>query len=70
MEVSGQLYVPAALPPKKEHLLSIGQEAGWAPEPVWTLWRRDKSLAPAGNRTPAVLPKHIAIPIKLFLLLL
>jgi len=21
---------------------AIGQEAGWAPEPVWTRWRRDK----------------------------
>jgi hypothetical protein len=27
------------------------QKAGWAPEPVWTLWRNEKSLAPAGNRT-------------------
>jgi hypothetical protein len=24
------------------------------PEPDWTLWRRKKSLAPAGNRTLAV----------------
>jgi hypothetical protein len=31
--------------------LLIGQEeAGWAPGPVWTLWRTDTSLAPAGNR--------------------
>jgi hypothetical protein len=29
-------------------------ESWWAPEPVWTLWSTDKSLAPAGNQTPAV----------------
>jgi hypothetical protein len=45
MEVSGQFHARAALPP-----VPIGQDAGWAPEPVWTLWRREKSLAPAGNR--------------------
>jgi hypothetical protein len=22
--------------------IQIGQEAGWAPEPVWTLWKRKK----------------------------
>jgi hypothetical protein len=28
MEVSGQLHAPAALPPGKEPLVPIGQEAG------------------------------------------
>jgi hypothetical protein len=30
--------------------------AGWAPEQVWTLWSREKSLVPAGNQTPAIQP--------------
>jgi hypothetical protein len=30
-------------------------EAGWAPEPVWTLWSTEK-FAPTGNWTPAVQP--------------
>jgi hypothetical protein len=29
-----------------------GQEAGWAPEPVWTQTIEEKSFAPAGDRTP------------------
>jgi hypothetical protein len=47
MQASGQLHDPATL--------LIGQEAGWAPEPVWTLWR-EKPLTPARNRTPVVQP--------------
>jgi hypothetical protein len=45
MEVSGQLHDPAILPPGKQPLVSIVQEAGWAPE--WKfeqLTHRDKVL--------------------------
>jgi hypothetical protein len=30
---------------------SIEWKAEWPPESVWTLWRRDNPLVPAGNRT-------------------
>jgi hypothetical protein len=32
----------------------IVQEAGWAPEPVWTQRIEEKAFAPAGDRTPIV----------------
>jgi hypothetical protein len=57
MEVSGQIHAPATFPP-----VPIGGEAGWAPEPVWTLWRRE-NFCTAGNRTRAVQP--VAIPTEL-----
>jgi hypothetical protein len=41
-----------ALPPGKGPPVPIGEEAGWAPEPVWTQSIEEKSLAPAGDRTP------------------
>jgi len=34
MEISGQFHALAALPPGKEPLVPIGEEAGWVPEPV------------------------------------
>jgi hypothetical protein len=34
----------------------IGEEAGWAPEPVWTLYNTEKTLAPIGNRILAIQP--------------
>ena len=39
----------ATLLPVKKAPVPIEQEVGWAPEPVWTFWRRQKSLVPAGN---------------------
>jgi hypothetical protein len=41
-----------ALPPGKGTPVPIGQEAGWAPEAVWTQSIEEKSFAPAGDRTP------------------
>jgi hypothetical protein len=52
MGVSGQRHAPAALlPPGKGPPVPIGQEAGWAPEPVWTQRLQEKLFAPAGDRT-------------------
>jgi hypothetical protein len=45
---------PAALPPRDNPLVPVGQEARWGPEPVWVLQSRDNYLAPAGNRTLAM----------------
>jgi hypothetical protein len=42
----------ALLPPGKGPPVPIGQEAGWAPEPVWAQRIEEKSFAPAGDRTP------------------
>jgi hypothetical protein len=57
MGVSGQSHAPAALlPPGKGPAVPIVQEAGWAPEPVWTQRIQEKSFAPAGDRTPIVQP--------------
>jgi hypothetical protein len=43
--VSGQHHAPAALlPPGKGPPVPIVQEAGWAPEPVWTQRLEEKIL--------------------------
>jgi len=48
MEVSGELHDSAALLPAKSLPVAIAQNAGWAPQHVWTVVRRQKSLDPAG----------------------
>jgi hypothetical protein len=52
MEVSGQLHAPTTLPPEKELLVPIGQEAGWTPEPSWTRLWEEKFPPRSGTRTP------------------
>jgi hypothetical protein len=54
MGVSGQHHAPAALHLREEPPVSIGYEAGWAPEPVWTQRLEEKSSTPVGDRTPFV----------------
>jgi hypothetical protein len=53
--VSGQLHAPAALPPGKVPPVSIGYKAGWAPEPIWTLWRRAKLNNNNNNNNNSIL---------------
>jgi len=41
MEVTGKVHAPAVFLPVKEPSVPIAEEAGWAPEPAWALWRRE-----------------------------
>jgi hypothetical protein len=43
-----------ALPPGKEPPVPTVEEAGWAPEPVWTQRLEEKYSASVGDRTPVV----------------
>jgi len=49
MRVDGQRHTPAALYPRQRDPVSILQEAGWAPGPVWM---GVENLAPTGIRSP------------------
>jgi hypothetical protein len=51
-----QSHTLAALSSWKEAPSTIGQgqEAGWVPEPAWTMWRRGKSLFLSNNQTPEI----------------
>jgi hypothetical protein len=52
MEVSGEPHALAPLntpPREKSTPVLIGYTTEWAPEPVWTLWTREKSHTLAGD---------------------
>ena len=51
MVVCGQLQAQATLPPGKEPKVPTEYEVGWAQEPACILWKREKSLDPAGIQT-------------------
>jgi hypothetical protein len=44
---------PGRCTPGERASVPTGYETELVPEPVWTLWKKDKSLALAGNQTPA-----------------
>jgi hypothetical protein len=52
MEVSGPRHAPAALPQGKEPLVPIGQEAGWAQEPVLDAVVNRKIPSPYRDKNP------------------
>jgi hypothetical protein len=54
MEVSGQFTPWNALFLEMDSKMPIGEEAGWAPELVWPVGRREKSLAPTEHLSPVV----------------
>jgi hypothetical protein len=60
-EVSGQRHASAALYPRgKDPPVPIGQEAGWAPEPVYTQTLDEKSCLPP----PGIEPQSPGRPVR------
>jgi hypothetical protein len=64
MEMSGQIYAPAALPPGKESPLPIREEAERAPDPVYGKENMCLNYHESKLESSAVQP--VAIPTELF----
>ena len=60
---------PDRFTPGTKPLARIEYEAGWAPEPVYTLWKTDKYLAPAGSPTPDRPPHGLLTVVSMLYLL-
>jgi hypothetical protein len=43
VEVDWPASRPSGFTPGVKSPIPIGQEAAWAPEPVWTIWRNESS---------------------------
>jgi hypothetical protein len=56
VEESGQTHVPATFNRGKAPAMTIRQEVGWEMKTVWTLRRKEKSVASTESRTPTVQP--------------
>ena len=52
IEGSGQLHAPCRYTPREGTPVLIEWEAGWAPEPVWTVSENIKYIFPTWIRTP------------------
>jgi hypothetical protein len=75
MGVNGQRHSPSALYPRgKGPPVPIGQEAGWAPDPVWTKRLEEKSFTPidrsSSPQSDTILPEltrllHIKLQVKI-----
>jgi hypothetical protein len=51
MEVNGKPHAPITFPPGEWHPIPLALHAGWAPEPIWTFWRRKEYVSRTGIRT-------------------
>jgi hypothetical protein len=54
------IFTCCLLLPRGKIPVRTRQKAGWATEPVWTLWLTEKSI-PAGNMTPVVQPTALSL---------
>jgi len=47
---------PGCFNPRKNPLVPMWQEAGWAPQLVWMQWRREEIPTPSRNNTLVIQP--------------
>jgi hypothetical protein len=60
MESEWSTLRPGRLAPRERTAVQVQQQVGWAPEPVWTLWGRERYLAYAGMQ-PTERPARIPV---------